>query len=99
MHWQALLRDIKVEVVEIGAVLGCERSIIGGKLIHRPSDDADDEDGTAQVAQTSCAAKYGRCSHIYENPVQHYRPQLPHFRPRAVKTSALMKVVLNINRS
>lgn len=86
--------------VEIGAVLGCERSKRGGKLIHRPADDADDEDGTAEVAaQTGCTAKYGRCSHIYENPVQHYRPQLPHFHPRAVKTSALMKVVLNINRS
>lgn len=69
-------------------------SIIGGKLIHRPADDADDEDRTAEgVAQTSCMVKYGRCSHIYENPVQHYRPQLPHFRPQAVKTSALMKVV------
>lgn len=86
--------------VEIGAVLGCEWSIIGGKLIHRSADDADDEDGTAEeVAQTSCPAKYGRCSHIYENLVQHYRPQLPHFCPQAVKTSALMKVVLNINRS
>lgn len=86
--------------VEIGAVWGCEQSIIGGKLIHRLADDADDEDRTAEeVAQTSCTAKYGRCSHIYENPVQRYRPQLPHFHPRAVKTSALMKVVLNINRS
>lgn len=85
--------------VEIGAVW-VGTSLIGGKLIHRPADDADDEDRTAEeVAPTSCTAKYGRCSRIYENPVQHYRPQLPHFGPQAVKTSALMKVVLNINRS
>lgn len=80
--------------------------IIGGRLIQRPADGdndgGDDGDGrrtAEEVAQTSCKAEHGRCSHIYENLVQHYRPQLPHFPPQAVKAPALMKVVLNINRS